>query len=1208
MARLSADKQVRLVSIPGLMLMLLVILTVLYLLIPRRAMFEDPALLSHPDALSIAYLRAVLRSDPQQHKIRLSLARQMLRLGRYQEAGEILEALPEEPASLGFAKLLLEAEIALRMLYAEGDQRHAEAIRRELTTRLQQFPMEKVAPGELQELLELGTRLGAGPDFMAWLHRTLATKDPSNAARWWAEAGRWALAAADPARASRDYLRGALAARDREQALDLANRAIDAALMAARPEEAFTLVDRFVRQWPEEGKLLRRGVEVALALSRHRAADRWNRRYLDDHPGDLAAWRDQRDISLALHDLEAAVEAAERIVSAGDASLEDRIQLARILEWSGKPYQALEQWKSIARYSGLEAHQAELARLSRMTLDLESELEALERLKRHRSLSEAETWRLALLYEQLGEPERASAVLKAYLAAHPGLRRFWEKRLALAADMGDYEAGLRILDKLERRFGRSDSLLRRKARLLWSAFREEEAWAVLKSLEAPLDTRDLYDLELYGELAWRQGDQPRALALYEHLYRQHRDGGLALYDDKGEPSRLLLLAYRRLILLAERAGDLELAIEVGRDGWRRLHDGELLLQAMRAAAKHERWSLLEELTRTALADPRMKPFAGRLLVLLADARQKQGRPGEAERLYRLALESAPESVEAKLGLLWLYIDGQRREALRPALERWHVEAEADRRYWGAFAAGWELLGEPQAALAWYRRQLPLANRDPLWLFNFADVLEAMERHADAWRIRRHALSLVQPAVLARLDPSRKIPETAKRTILALEKLAGRPFLEKGVERAALNRNLETLFIVSWELSRERDDRVRYWLARNHVRRLQLPAWQQMGLALLENDQARIGRLLEEGRLAPIDRVRGEERLGRYSLALAEALPLIRTGAPGDARLAATRLAAELFHRLPTSADLQAGWEEIGSLEIREQSVGGRLARNAFGLQLTLTQEQLYMPPSIYDLSGRDHELRLDGRIDWLGRKEELSAGLGIRRREDRTLLHALLGWRHRLSSRSQFHLALELNGLSRATQIVRADTAVDRLRLDWESTFTARTSLQLNLEHYRLESREGDGIAAGNLVGFSLLDKQMLGTNELGIRLQGTWLRNRLADSIPQEMAARMPPGSVIEGIIGSKYAALGMGVSLARGDPMARAPLVGGLRYRIDGWLGWEWPGNRPSASFSASLGSRLFGSDELALSYYYSSALNLATDQDSQGWRLQYRYFFGR
>ena len=1209
MGRLTADKPVRLVSLPGLLLMLVVILGVLYLLVPKRAVFEDPSLLKHPDSLSIAYLKAVLRSDPGRNDIRLALVQELIRLGKLREAEAILRPLPEHPRSLGLTKKLLQMKIMLLQLQATSDPRRAEIQRSSLLSQLQELPLERLPTEKLLETLEMGRDLGAGPAILSRIGQALAHTEPERAAHWWTKAGDWALAAGDPLSAARHYRSGALAADTPQQARELATRALDAALMAAKPGLAFSYLEEFLQRWPEEETLLQRGIKIALATSNLPQALEWNTRHLSLHPGDVDALRRQRDISLALGSLPEGLHWAQAVVRHPKATMEDRGLLAQVLEWNGKPRQALQAWQALEKSAPSPGNRQQVIRLARMLGDLQTELAMLRRLEENRPLERDESWRKAELEEGLGEPEQAEKTLARYLSRHPNEIRFWQRRLQLAEEMGDFDLQLRILDQQALLPGNRQELIRRKARVLWMANREAEAWSLLQSLSRPFDNASLADLEIYGELAWRTGALEQAFALYRHLYVMTKADHSPKEWDRNEYERVQQITLERLVLLADRQGDSRLAMKAAREGWRTWKNENLLLQAMRLAMRRQQWAMMDQLAHEVLeqgTDPRL---ASRLLVLLAAAQRRQNQgPKEVARLYRLALQLDPGSHEARLGLLWLYVDTQEPDRLRHLLPQWQQAAAVDSRYWPVYAAGWELLGKPRAALPWYHKQLARTPSDPLWLFNYADLLDQLDRRADAWKIRRHALALLQPRLRERPAAGDRLETLRQQLLLALERELGRPRLQPGVEQAALEGRVGAMFLASWELSRERDDRARRWLALRHVRRVQLPAWERLSLALLENDQQRIDRLLQEDRLALLDRVRAEERLGRYDPALSHALLLVDQELSADVRQAATQWAASLYHRLPTSADIGLGWTGIGKLDVHRQAVGGRISRRNLSLHLSLARERLEIPSSIYDLKGRDHEQQLVAGLEWWGPANRLSLDLGLRRRDDGSLPYALMAWEHRLTERNRLRLSGVLNDHSDATQIVRADTVVDRLRLEWQSDLTPRISFQLGLDHHHLTSRENSRLADGELAEFAFIDKQMLGTNELNLRLQGSWLNNRLADRLPPEMASRMPPGSSVSDVIDERYSSLGIGAALARGEPQGRAPLVGGLRYQLDGWIGWEWPADQPAFGFSAAAGGRVLGSDELSLSYYYnSSTLNIGSGQSSQGLWLRYRYFFG-
>lgn len=1207
MARLRATRQEHLVGLPALLLMLLVILAVFYFLFPRRPVYELPQYAEKPDALSIAYLRAVLRGKPGDHYLRLLLARQLLDLGQYEEAARVLAPIPDDDPALSPRKALMMAEVRLLRAQADQDRAARQRARAALLQGLLRLSTEELKQADLKHLISLALQLG-DPALAARICRRLAREDPAQAAYWWAEAGRWSLAAGEPGAASRDYFRAAEATADDTAARTLAMKAIDAALAADRPGEAHSLARYFLHRWPDDDALLRKGVGTALATGHPRDARRWNDRYLARHSDELDALRRGRAIALALGDLDAARRLAKRIVRLPGHRPKDREQLARILEWRGDALEALAQWKRLARQRPLARYQREVLRLSRMLMDLPTERAVLQDLARRKRLTRDETLRLAQVEELLGDPEAADRVLAGWLRRHPADRPVWQQRYRLALRAEDEARAREILDRMEAHFGVDDALRRMRARALWRFLHEEQAWQVLQQLEHPLEAAEEYDLEIQAELGWRHDARDLALALYRRLFERYRDRhiGPAEVDD-GTAERVRLI-HERLILLAGRAGDGETAADAGLHGWQQLHDRALLTLAMQQLVRARQWQRLDALLQVAMRNRLPGEQIAPVLLQLAEGEASGHRVDAAERLYRKVLALQPGSAGARLGLLWLWIDAQRRTPLRQALVEWAPLADDDARYWGAFAAGWETVGEPHRALAWYARRLQDNPRDALWWLNLADALDATGRRADAWQARRRGLALALPALQGRLSAVDRLSALDRRSLSALRKVNGQAAVQPLAERAGARDQVSLAWIVGWDLASGEDERLRAWLLRKQRARLELPAWQQISLALAENDLSRIQRLLEGEGLSPLDRVQGMERQGQSARALARALPLVRTDASRDERLAATQWSADLYRRLPTSADLSRGWNRIGALQVDDTRLGARISRRNLSFRLQVSQDQLDMSNDSYDLSGRSSEDRFLAGLEWHGLRDRLEGDMGSAWREDRSLPYLRLGWQHRWSANSELYLWLEDNGRSDATAILRADAVVDRLHLEWNWDLTARTSLMLDAERSRADARGGGHIASGHQFEFALADRQMLGTNELQLRLQGAWLRNALADAVPADMQPRLRPGSTVADIVPERYAALGMGLALARGQPMARAPVVGGLRYRIDLWGGWVWPEGRLSFSGEAAVGSRVLGSDELALSLYRSETLNLVGGEANQGVRLQYRYFFGR
>jgi len=1202
MAPLNAGDEGRLVSPIGLVLMLVTVLAALWFLLPEQARYQTRQALEKPDALSIAYLRAVLQSDPQRDDLRLKLVRRLLTIGRLDEAGRLLAERQPESADLAMAARMLRLELRLRQaITAPATARTG--LLKAVRSLLNELPSHPVVIRELTRLPDLALQAGE-PALAADIARRLArSSDAQTASRWWRRAGRWALAAGDPLAASDDYTRAAKTGKDGPH---LAMRAIDAALAAGQPRRALALARRFLERWPNDPELLARSVTVALQVSRIEEAERWNQRYLIRRPDDIDALRRQRDIALARGRLGTAARLARRIVSHPAAGRDDRTHLARILEWNGDPAAAMAVWQRLA--DGRPEVEREVRRLARMLLDIDAEIDSLRRQQRRAGTLTRDDWlRLARLLERRGEPERALTVLTELLDRFPNDAESRRLRLTLLVQVGRADEALALLDAQARRQGIDDKLRRQRIAILWQSLREREAWEESRRLQQPLAFEDPADGALHAELAWRHGDYVLAERLYTRLYERYAARTLSPSDADSQTRERIRLIHERLIRLADERGDVPRASEVGLHGWRQLGDPDLLWQSLQVAVHHHDQHAMERLLKLALAQPDRYGRLDAAMLELATWKHRHGHVREAEALYQALLARNPQAEETRLGLLWLFVDTRQHKPLRRYLLAWQRDALDDSRYWSVFAAGWTVLDEPARALPWIERRVRLTPGDPLWLLTWADTLDALGRRDSAWRVRRHALNLGADALSQSLHSGRKLNEADEALLYALRREYGLPRIDSVVS-ALSPQQLDAVFLAGWYLSSERDDRARHWLLRQQQMRLAQPAWQRISLALLDNDTARMADLLEDPGLSSLDRIRGLTRLGRRSEALALALDQVRPETGLANRHAATVWAAELYRDLPTTLSAALLNRRIGQLDIPGQAATLRFSRRNLSLHARLENHRLNIDPARYDLSGRDTERILAGGLEWLGRRQRMWIELGRHQRPDRSTLLARLGWRTRLARQGELRIEGGQGLRSEASETIRADGLKDELRLAWYQPLTARTTFHLGLGRRDFRSRSDQMLARGRFVDASLGEHLALGTNTLQVRLQGTWLDNELADGLPPDMAARLPAGAGVADVIPPWYTSLGIGIALNRGQPADRAPRVGGLRYALDAWIGPVWPERRLGYAFHAAVGSRLLGSDELALSLTYSDVLNVIAGQTNASVQLQYRYFFGR
>lgn len=116
------------------MFMSAVLLVAFWVLFPRQPAFRDPSNLSAKDALSVAYLRVLVQSDPENAPLRLSLVQVLTEAGLTDEAVTAIEPLKHAvESSLAYEIRLAELKLALQQLYRQPPQEIEAALRANIT-------------------------------------------------------------------------------------------------------------------------------------------------------------------------------------------------------------------------------------------------------------------------------------------------------------------------------------------------------------------------------------------------------------------------------------------------------------------------------------------------------------------------------------------------------------------------------------------------------------------------------------------------------------------------------------------------------------------------------------------------------------------------------------------------------------------------------------------------------------------------------------------------------------------------------------------------------------------------------------------------------------------------------------------------------------------------------------------------------------------
>jgi tetratricopeptide (TPR) repeat protein len=349
----------------------------LFLLFPGRD-FENPRFLARPDQLSVAVLRGWLRAHPDQDDVRVLLARQLLALGRLDEARDTLALLPGRADARGGGARLLALAIDRARLnaLAPGDP-----ARRKL-----QDDLGRVAVGlipsvdridDLADLADLVLGLG-DPAAAVQAYQRLANLDQAHAVGWLEKAGRWSYAADRPADAARAYTAAAVAAIDAADGARLSREALRALLAANQGKAAMTVAQGLVDHHPADEGVLAPAIRLALAVGDLDSARRWGGQRVAATAHAEPALRDQIAILVQSKDPAGALKLARELALRHPQDRPLRRQVALLAGWSSRPEESMRTWAALAREGDREGREQAL-RLARALNDLEIETEMLLR-------------------------------------------------------------------------------------------------------------------------------------------------------------------------------------------------------------------------------------------------------------------------------------------------------------------------------------------------------------------------------------------------------------------------------------------------------------------------------------------------------------------------------------------------------------------------------------------------------------------------------------------------------------------------------------------------------------------------------------------------------------------------------------------------------------------------------------------------------------
>lgn len=771
----------------------------LWLMYPRQDL-EQRLIKSGESELSTAYLHNLLRSDPDNPRLRLLLAQRQISHGDTASAHATLRpALNSSDEALRKEALWARSEL-LQHEYLHApphspDQRQAayQALREHTRMLAQQsWPLERQ-----MQLAALASQLGE-TDISLALNRQEAPADPREAALFYERSAEEALGRGDYAGCAHLYLSARASTPEPEQAKAYYNAAVTALRSGNQPQAALALAERELGPLADDPQTLFMLTQLARAAGRPDIAEHYVRRLLhislqqqasqwatasqQDWTLQQAAWRQapaapadsalfDDGASLLVHPAQrGALPVADSKSSPPGPALpfDDKTYTLgyEVFLENRKLEDAWAVANAAVRQSPADMRWRErLAQVSEWTQRPAIALENWLILARQTNQDAAWQAVLRLAPGQFDDGALVQA-LRHQLRTRPDDLRLMRALVDAQERLGEPEpaivylrqharsaTGLELLAQLAERAGQPDLALDSWRQLLSDPAQITAERAVHAAVLA------LQHRQPDLGLQWLQAVQDRPPASAEGAAELWRlTGELA---ESRERHQLAIAAYRKLVAtqdasiadydalirLLQQDHPLE-AAGLAQQAWHRHDEARHLIHALTLYASHNAWGefarALEQLdpapgaARNSLARMRGNP---QFLRLVGGYHHNAGRLAQARQYYEEGLKADPQSADMRQALLWLLIDGNDASAIRKLLAVHESAWSADEELHETLAGAYQALSLPQVALTRYLTPHVAAHEgDFLWLMNYADALEQNQEADRAWRLRRHLLS------------------------------------------------------------------------------------------------------------------------------------------------------------------------------------------------------------------------------------------------------------------------------------------------------------------------------------------------------------------------------------------------------------------------------------------------------------------------------------
>jgi tetratricopeptide (TPR) repeat protein len=709
-------------SLPALLLMGLLLALVLYVLFPRQGAFDDLRSLNDPDAVSLAYLEAQLKSDPHNTLSRINLARMQSRAGQYNKARNTLAPLMAAPTVPSRA-METYLELLVSQIYGAPNEDQRQARMEDLNQALQRLLETNDSLDRKLALASPALPLLASQDQLVIRQSLFEQADGLPRLTLANQLARQYEALEQPDNAA-DILESVLGLVPAVRRDDFIDNLIRLKLASGRPGEALALFRQRLTDAPRTSDQLREGIRLARLAGADELRKNWLGALARAEPADLDVQRQWLSLQLADGNTSGALATLRRIQdNTQQLPQQDWQQAAQILEWNGRPAEALGYWRKLYQADNSKFAFERATQLSGQLFQWQA-LADLFNTARSRNALPADGFReLADTLVRLGRLDEAETRLREGLDRFPQSSALRERLATLLLNRRRFSEGIALLESGPEL---SDAEHVQLARLYWQIRDPESAFGLL-SVEPANPTLGTEATAMRLELARILGRTDFLEAEYERL--------AALPPEQVQPG-----VREQILNLSVMFGDLPTALRLARQRLEETGDPRYLAATAEYQLGLNDWSGLSQAldqwqAKAPGADRNPRYWTLRALLL-----QHRNQDEDAMAAFENAARLAPDNTDVLISWSWFLVGHPDRlpGRLPQLLEQLAVSPSRDS--FRVLAFGYRALGAQARALYWLGRGRAAHPQDADWLLSMAPLAEQAGAMAEGQALRRQAIA------------------------------------------------------------------------------------------------------------------------------------------------------------------------------------------------------------------------------------------------------------------------------------------------------------------------------------------------------------------------------------------------------------------------------------------------------------------------------------